>query len=122
MLLENGLKAVQAASKNLVTEALEDVIEANTLMSGGLGVENNGCAGAHSICEGISTLPEDRKTFHGEKVGFGVICQLIAENAAPDLLNEVLGFCVQIGLPVTLEDLYIENTPGEPPGYRGAFI
>jgi hypothetical protein len=36
----------------------------------GLGVEGNGCAGSHSICGGISALPEDRKTFHGERGGF----------------------------------------------------
>lgn len=109
-LMKNGVKALQAVQRNIVTEALEDVIEANTLMSG-LGVENNGCAGSHSICEGISVLPEDRKTFHGEKVGFGVICQLIAENAPQDVLEEILSFSIAIGLPVTLGDLFIDNTP-----------
>lgn len=109
MLIENGAKALEAAKKHVVSEALEDIIEVNTLMSG-LGVENNGCSGAHSICEGISALPADAKTFHGEKVGFGVICELIAENAPQELLDEVLTFCIQVGLPVTLDDLYIENT------------
>lgn len=109
-LLEDGAKALQAVQRNIVTEALENIIEANTLMSG-LGVENNGCAGSHSICEGISVLPEDRKTFHGEKVGFGVICQLMAENASLEQLEEVLDFGVSVGLPVCLEDLFIEATP-----------
>jgi len=108
-LLENGVKALEAVNRNVVTEALENVIECNTLMSG-LGVENCGCAGSHSICEGISVLPEDRKTFHGEKVGFGVVCQLIAENVPMELLEEVLQFSVDIGLPVTLDDLFIKNT------------
>lgn len=109
-LIANGEKAMLAAKRHVVTEALEDIIEVNTLMSG-LGVENNGCAGSHSICEGISVLPEDKKTFHGEKVGFGVICQLMAENASAELLDEVLTFCVSVGLPVTLDDLHIQNTP-----------
>ncbi len=109
MLIANGMKALEAAKKHVVTESLEDIIEVNTLMSG-IGVENNGCSGAHSICEGISALPADSKTFHGEKVGFGVICQLVAENAPLCLLEEVLTFCINVGLPVTLDDLYIENT------------
>ena len=110
MLLKNGEKAMLAARRHVVTEALEDIIEVNTLMSG-LGVENNGCSGSHSICEGISVLPEDKKTFHGEKVGFGVICQLIAENAPLELLDEVVTFCIKVGLPVTLDDLHIKGTP-----------
>lgn len=109
VLIENGLKALEAAKNHVISEAFEDIVEANTLLSG-LGVENNGCSGAHSICEGISALPEDAKTFHGEKVGFGVICQLVAENAPMLLLQEVLTFCISVGLPVTLDDLYIQNT------------
>lgn len=109
LLMQNGVKAMQAVSQGVVTEAVEDIIEVNTLMSG-LGVENNGCAGSHSICEGISVLPEDRKTFHGEKVGFGVLCQLMAEDAPMPLMEEIFGFCIAVGLPVTLSDLFIENT------------
>jgi glycerol dehydrogenase len=110
VLMENGRKALESAKKHVVSEALEDIIETNTLLSG-LGVENNACAGSHSICEGISVLPEDRKTFHGEKVGFGVLCQLVIENSPEEVLNEIYTFCIDVGLPVTLEDLYIENTP-----------
>ena len=110
ILMANGIKALYAAQNHVVTEALEDVIEANVLMSG-LGVENNGCAGAHSICEGISILPElDVKTMHGEKVGFGTLCQMILENTPDDLIDEVIDFCGQIGLPLTLDDLFIPNT------------
>lgn len=109
-LIQNGYSALKAAEKHVVNEALEIVIEANSLMSG-LGVENNGCSGSHSICEGISILPEDKKTFHGEKVGFGIICQLVAENAPAELIEEVLEFSVSVGIPVTLDDLFIENTP-----------
>ncbi len=111
MLIENGEKALAAAKRHVITEALEDIIEVNVLMSG-IGVENNGCSGSHSICEGISVLPEDAKTMHGEKVGFGVLCQLAVENAPQELMDEVLSFCATVGLPITLQDLYIESTPG----------
>lgn len=107
--IEKGFLAKMAAEKGIVTEALEDVIEANTLMSG-LGFENTGCAGAHSVGDGITALPEGAKTLHGEKVAFGVICQLVAENAPEELIEEVVTFCLRVGLPVTLEDLFVEET------------
>jgi glycerol dehydrogenase len=108
-IIEKGVLAKKAAEKGLVTEALEDVIEANTLMSG-LGFENTGCAGAHSVGDGVTALPAGKKTLHGEKCAFGVICQLIAENAPQALLEEVIEFCLQVGLPVCLDDLFVEDT------------
>lgn len=109
VLLEDGWKALQAARRHVVTEALENIIEVNTLMSG-LGVENNGCAGAHSVFDGITALPEAGLTLHGEKVAFGVLCQLVAENAPWSVFEEVLRFNLQVGLPLTLADLHINAT------------
>jgi len=109
-LLEKGLQAKLAVENKIVTEALEDIIEVNTLMSG-LGFENTGCAGAHSVGDGVTALPAGKKTLHGEKVSFGVICQLLAENAPTDLIEEVILFNLSVGLPVTLADLYVDTTP-----------
>lgn len=109
-LLEYGVQAKIAASKGLVTEAVENIIECNTLMSG-LGFENTGCAGAHSVGDGITGLPEGAKSLHGERVAFGTICQLVAEGAETALIEEVVTFCLEVGLPVTLSDLWVENTP-----------
>ena len=109
-LLENGRKAKLAAERGLVTAALEAVIEANTLMSG-LGFENTGVSAAHSICEGVAAIPEvGRKSLHGEQVAFGLICQLVAENASDERLDEVLSFMRDVGLPMTLEALGVEPT------------
>lgn len=109
MLLANGLKAKLAAERHCVTEALETIIEVNTLMSG-IGFENTGCAAAHSICEGITAVPDAGHTLHGEQVSFGVICQLVAENASNELIDEVVTFCMSVGLPITLEDVKVEPT------------
>ncbi|MHC1770659.1 MAG: glycerol dehydrogenase [Flexilinea sp.] len=109
MLIENGLQAKLAAERGLVTEAVENIIEVNTLMSG-LGFENTGCAGAHSVGDGITGLPEGAKTLHGERVAFGTICQLVAEAASTEMIEEVVSFCLSVGLPVTLEDLFVEPT------------
>jgi len=109
-LMERGVEARLAAEKGLVTEAVEDIIECNTLMSG-LGFENTGCAGAHSVGDGITGLPAGAKSLHGERVAFGVICQLVAESAPKALIDEVVNFCLDVGLPVTLGDLWVEGTP-----------
>ncbi|MDD3921870.1 MAG: glycerol dehydrogenase [Eubacteriales bacterium] len=109
-LMENGVQAKIAAENGLVTEALENIIEANTLMSG-LGFENTGCAAAHSIGDGITGLPEGKLSLHGERCAFGAICQLVAEGGSTEQLEEVIQFCLAVGLPVTLEDLHVPATP-----------
>lgn len=58
--------------------ALENIIESNILMSG-LGFENVGCSVAHAIGNAITVLPEGERMMHGERVGFGVVCQMIAD-------------------------------------------
>ena len=110
ILLSDGRKAMAAAERRVITEAFENVLEANILLSG-LGVFNVGCAAAHGFAETFAALPEaDKKTLHGEKVGFGVLCQLALENESLDYFYEIMDFCAGVGLPITLEDMFIENT------------
>lgn len=108
-ILEFGVRAKISNELHVVTEALDAVIEANTLMSG-LGFENVGCAASHVVCNGLTAAPNGEKALHGEKVAFGVICQLLAENAPIEQIEEVIHFNLSVGLPVTLEDMGIEET------------
>lgn len=108
-LLEDGLKARIAAEHGLITEAVENIIEANTLLSG-LGFENTGCAGGHAISEGLGVLEEGHHLYHGEKVAFGTVCMLMLENRPAEELLEVIHFCLDVGLPITFKDLGIEPT------------
>ena len=50
---------------------------------------------------------------HGEIVSFGVITQLMLENAPEEELEEVLDFCLDVGLPVCLEDLGVTDPSEE---------
>ncbi|MGI6108347.1 MAG: glycerol dehydrogenase [Eubacteriaceae bacterium] len=110
-LIEEGYLAKLACESNVVTRSLENIVEANTLLSG-IGFESGGLAGAHAIHNGLTVLPETHSMYHGEKVAFGTLVQLILENAPEEELAEVLDFCISVGLPVTLEDLGItEVTP-----------
>lgn len=108
VLLADGLKAKIACDCNQVTQALENIVEANILMSG-LGFESAGLGGAHAIHDGLTILPGSHKYFHGEKVAFGTIAQLVLENAPSEELNEVLDFCLSIGLPVCLADIGVDS-------------
>ncbi|NLW78285.1 MAG: glycerol dehydrogenase [Ruminococcaceae bacterium] len=103
-LLSDGVKAKAANECHKVSPALENIIEANILLSG-LGFESGGLAGAHAIHDGLTILEETHHYFHGEKVAFGTLCQLVLENADMAEIEEVLDFCVTVGLPVCFEDL-----------------
>lgn len=107
-ILSKGVSAKLAAEKGLCTIDVEDVIEANTLLSG-LGVQNTSCAGAHSIAEGITVLPPCAKLLHGQVVAFGILVQLIVEGAPWEEVNEMYEFFEQVGLPTTFADLGIPN-------------
>ncbi|KYC60977.1 MAG: glycerol dehydrogenase [Heyndrickxia faecalis] len=103
-----GLKAKLAAEKHLVTEAVEKIIEANTYLSG-IGFESGGLAAAHAIHNGLTVLEETHSMYHGEKVAFGTLAQLILEDAPKAEIEEVVSFCLSVGLPVTLGDLGVKE-------------
>ena len=109
-LISDGVKAKLALEAGACTESVEKVIEANTLLSG-LGFESAGLAGAHAIHNGMTALPETHAYYHGEKVAFGTLTQLVLENA--DELYEVLDFCVEVGLPVTFAQLGVKDASYE---------
>ena len=107
-ILTKGVSAKLAAEQGLCTKDVEDVIEANTLLSG-LGVQNGSCAGAHSIAEGITVLEPCAKLLHGEVVAFGILVQLIVEGAPAEELDELYDFFEEVGLPTTFDDLGIPD-------------
>lgn len=108
ILLEDGYKAKIANDNKVVTPALENIIEANILLSG-LGFESGGLAAAHAIHDGLTVLEDAHGMFHGEKVAFGTICQLVLENAKQAEIDTVVDFCLSVGLPVCLEDLGVKD-------------
>ncbi len=111
-LLEDAVKAKEACEENVVTPALENIVEANILLSG-LGFESSGLAAAHSIHDGLTVLEETHGCNHGEKVAFGVLTQLVLENASSCEIREVLELCHSVGLPVCLEDIGVTEITRE---------
>lgn len=111
-ILKKGVSAKLAAEQGLCTIDVEDVIEANTLLSG-LGVQNSSCAGAHSIAEGITVLPGCARLLHGEAVAFGVLVQLIIEGRDQEEIQEMYEFFQAVGLPTTFAQLSIPDVTDE---------
>jgi glycerol dehydrogenase len=103
-LLNDGTSAVAAARAGAITPALERIIEANTLLSG-LGFESGGLAVAHSVHNGLTAAPETHDRLHGEKVAFGTLVQLVLEGRPSSTIDEAMGFCLSVGLPLTLAEL-----------------
>lgn len=111
-LLEHGVAARLAVERDAVTPAVEKVVEANTLLSG-LGFESGGLAAAHSIHNGLTVLEETHHYWHGEKVAFGVVSMLMLEERPAEVIEEVVDFCLEVGLPVALEDIGLEGIDRE---------
>ena len=107
-LVEDGADALDAVKRQAVTPALERLVEANTLLSG-LGFESSGLAAAHSVHNGLTVAPGTHSYFHGEKVAFGALVQLVLEGQPSKLIEEVLAFASGVGLPIALADIGLEG-------------
>ncbi|MCH3916820.1 MAG: glycerol dehydrogenase [Spirochaetia bacterium] len=107
-LLEDGVKAKSAVEKQLLTPAVEAIIEANTYLSG-VGADNGGLAVSHSVYNGFTSLEECEHTMHGNLVAFGTIAQLLIEDAPMEEIDQVVKFCISVGLPVTLEEVGVKD-------------
>jgi len=104
-LITYGIDATRDAAKHVVTPAVDRVIEANTLLSG-LGFESSGVCTAHAVGNGLTMLPACREYSHGEKVAFGTVAQLcLDEDIAPPERVKVVDWMIDVGLPVTLDQL-----------------
>ena len=100
-LYADGVEACESVREGKVSQALENVVEANTLLSG-IGFESGGLAGAHGFAQGYTVLPEVEENFlHGEMVAMGVLAQLMMEEQ-PEEARRVGEFFTQVGLPVHL--------------------
>jgi glycerol dehydrogenase len=111
-LLEDGADALRAVQAQVVTPALERLVEANTLLSG-LGFESSGLAAAHAVHNGLTAAPATHAYFHGEKVAYGLLVQLVLEGQSRSVVEQVLHFATEVGLPVTLAEIGLHDLAGE---------
>ena len=112
ILLKDGVQAVADIEKGEPTPAVERVLEATIYLSG-IGFESGGLAAAHAINDGLAYLKEAKGMYHGEKVAFGTLTQMVLEKASRQELDEVMGIMKAAGLPITLADLGVKGAPDE---------
>ncbi len=108
IIMRDGLAAYRAVEQQVVTPQLENVVEANCFLSG-VGGTNSGCAAAHGIGDYLCHIPGGHDFMHGERVFVGLIVQLILEQYPEEELQELMSFGEQVGLPVCLSDMGVED-------------
>jgi len=104
-LFEYGIQASQDVAGKKVTEAVQKCIDAIIALSGmvgGLGSDNCRIAAAHAIHNGFCVLEKTHHLFHGEKVAFATLVQLVLEGRSPDEINKLIDFLKGINQPVSL--------------------
>ena len=106
--LAHGRQARNDVAAGRVSDDVEAVVEANTLL-GGLGFESGGLAAAHSLYAGLSLLPAGSGYLHGEKVAFGVVVQTVLEDWPAAERQELLSFYRDVGLPASLREIGLGN-------------
>ncbi|MEW6624824.1 MAG: glycerol dehydrogenase [Bacillota bacterium] len=106
--LEYGYQACIAMNAKSVTPAFDKVLEATILMSC-VGFENGGLSIAHALPLGFSVLEELKKYYHGEKVAFFTLVQLVLEGRKQSEINQLINFYKQIGLPTSLRCLGVAD-------------
>jgi glycerol dehydrogenase len=107
-LLADGVAAVESVRSQSSSEALERLVEANTLLSG-LGFESSGLAAAHAIHNGLTIAHGTHAYMHGEKVAFGLLTQLLLESQPRSTVDEVIAFSRSVGLPTTFAQIGISD-------------
>ncbi|AWM80754.1 glycerol dehydrogenase [Gammaproteobacteria bacterium ESL0073] len=108
LLIENAAAAMDAVQNKVVTPALEQTIEATIYLSG-VGAESGGLAAAHAVSNGMGTIEALHNAQHGEKVAFGLLTQLVLENAPEDEIETVINIMQTVGLPLSLADFGLKT-------------
>jgi glycerol dehydrogenase len=107
-LFEHGVAAAAAVVANTVNDALEAIVEANTLLSG-IGFESGGLAAAHGVAQSYTSIAKVEANYlHGELVAMGTLTQLMMESR-PDEATRVAEYFAKVGLPIHLGQLSLAD-------------
>ena len=108
-LRQYGPQAKRDVENGMCSEAVETIVEVNTYLSS-VGFESGGLAAAHAIQKGFTFIPQLHEQYHGNKVAFCTLTQLVLENASEDERSALLDFCCEVGLPMCFADMgYFET-------------
>lgn len=105
VLLRDSQEALKSMAQKEINQAFLNVVETNILlggMVGGFGDDYGRTAGAHSIHDALTILPESHQQLHGNKVAYGVFVQLVIENKW-DEIEQLIPFYQSLKLPISLK-------------------
>lgn len=86
-----------------------DVIVHIASCVGGFAGTNGRVSGAHAVHNGLTACPETHVSTHGQKVAYGILVQLAAQNEW-DEFDRLLPIYREIGLPCTFAEVGAEPT------------
>ncbi|MBD3109113.1 iron-containing alcohol dehydrogenase [Bacillus sp. AGMB 02131] len=110
-LLENGVQAIKDVEKNFVTPQLERAIRACLYINysyysqEGISVHSR-YAVIHAVCNGLAKM---KSAAREEDISFATLVLLVLENVNTSELFQVLAFFWELGLPIRLEDIGIQD-------------
>ena len=108
----DGQGALEELTAGTAGKQLENIVEANTLLSG-VGFECGGLAASHGVAQAYTVIPSVHENFlHGEMVAMGIQTQLALENWDSEA-DRCAEFFNDIGLPVTLAQLGLSRDDTE---------
>ena len=106
-LLDCGQQALDDCKKDSDTPALREAVLANVVTTGLVSLlveERYNGAVAHSVCYGLSVIPEVEKNFlHGDIVAYGILVQLMLDKDR-EQASVLRDFLKGMGTPVTLAE------------------
>ncbi len=105
-IMEKAEDAILANKAGKINEAFTDILNQIFFVTGviqALGVKavRNGIA--HSVHNGLTVLPESHHLTHGEKVGYGILVQLLLREGESDTYKEYLSLCKKIDYSPLME-------------------
>ena len=109
---EVAASAIESVRKGVITDAVEELIEAVVFLSG-IGFEGCGVAAAHAIAQGFSLIDDLHGNLHGEEVAVALLSQLVLEHRSMEFLNDLIVFYRRIGIPYSLARLGLNNPSSE---------
>lgn len=110
-LFEYGPQAKADNENGIASDALENIIEANTLLSG-LGFESTGLGMCHAVANAFTLIPECHGKYHGEKVAYGCLVELELYDPL-GIKDKTYEFFRNVGLPVCLKDMNLPHPTHE---------
>lgn len=111
VLLKESKEALSNMSAKKYTQSFKYCVDTIFIISasvGGFAVEYGRMSGAHSIHNGLSLIKETHNILHGNKVAYGILVQLVAEDKIDEVKN-LIKFYKENKLPYSLECINIVN-------------